>query len=736
MFNGPRASRPGPARQDQPARLAESSFNIGKPGQPPADTCARPLAPPPAPADARPDDERREFLADTGPDRNSADTKTAASKLTKAKLAKQETIEEEQAQSGPTQSCAARMLSSIKRKRFLVPLVLVVIYVAAVYCLPYLDIEPRIPEPWPSIPFNFRDGPLKPSSASQFEVAHLFKNQIHGPESIALDSVANMYLAIEGGFILYAHLNRSSPAKKYLYDGLAPVQQRTDAGEPPSLFKIAELNGIRQFPRRVQRDNAPEPAGSVWRRECQLDEQIYGPQLYSPTGSADPSRQQQQAANGDVASHHFVSHVTLSRCSKPLGMRLSPDEHYLYVIDTLAGLYRVNLRVAERPYSSQRLVSRLIDFRANQGHQVLAVAQLGVALPDPAPSPQPVRLMNVSMKAIDDLAVDYGAGTNRGDIIYMTVASQNWPAVSFLYDILEGRPSGLVLRFDTGNSQLVVLEPDRVAHVRTSTLELMHNYQHQNDELSKATEPSAMAPYLGLGAPRLDENDVFDDRPLHFPNGLELTDDRQALLIADTSNKRIIKHYVKGPRQGTSDLWAWTPHFPDNIRRGYDKRHETYWVVGCGHDTSSGGPHLDIFVLLRPWPRVRKFVLKNIYLFGWLVEWFGTNVLNSINVRDYGYSVKIGSSLLENGCTGMMILQYNQYGDVVRSIHSREFPNDLALYSQVNELIDANNQEHLLYLGSPSYKYVTKLTLPTESFDLHHQPADQPTSWALNGISP
>jgi sugar lactone lactonase YvrE len=41
-----------------------------------------------------------------------------------------------------------------------------------------------------------------------------------------------------------------------------------------------------------------------------------------------------------------------------------------------------------------------------------------------------------------------------------------------------------------------------------------------------------------LDAPRLDQDDT-DDRPLNF------SDDRQALLVADTSNKRIIRHFTK-----------------------------------------------------------------------------------------------------------------------------------------------------------------------------------------------
>lgn len=706
------------------------------------------------------------------------------STLGRAKLAKQETLDEQQQQRqqlkvapdgccrpgascwccGCSCSCLTMLLRVLKKKWVLVP-VFIICCIAAIYCIPFIEIEARTPQSLPHIPFNYREGPLRPSTASQFKIERLFANQISGPESVALDSQGNMYMAIEGGFILWAHLNKSSLPKRSFYIAggdsssglnLAPNQRHFDVLSPEytELVKIAELNGIKQInpagsgsqQRRAaaafdEQQAAPRGGGEQqqqqlriggsWRRECLLDEQYYGHSLYTDASTQLPSLNNNQVDNeiptrAQKTSKKFTSNVVLSRCSKPLGVRLSPDEGSLYVVDTLSGLYRVNLRTAERPNSSQRLVSRLIDFRADNRHQLLPM----VALDDSStvtelfsPLKQEQHL-KISLMAIDDLAIDYGAGTRGGDMIYLTDASQKWRAISFVFDMLEGRPSGAILRYDTGINQLSVLSPSRVAHVRTSVLEFDEN---QNSLLSRAAANLSTAAssegderpagdiYLGLGAPRLDENDVFDDRPLSFPNGIELTDDKQAILIADTANKRIIKHYIKGSRRGTSDLWAWTPHFPDNIRRGYDKNHETYWVVGCGEDTTN---KIDFLAWLQSWPRVRKYMLKNIYAFGWFIELIGGNLLQSNRIRDFGYSLKIGNSLCESFCSGMMILQYNKYGDVIRSIYSKEFPNDISLYSQVNEVIDAKNQEHLLYLSSPTYKYVTKLVLPSDSFDV------------------
>lgn len=644
-------------------------------------------------------------------------------------------------------------LGFLKKKRIFIPLILISC-IAAIYCVPYIEIEPRIPKKLPNIPFNFQEGPLRASTFSSFKVDRMFQDQIRGPESLAFDSSGNMYLAIEGGFILYVHLNRSSPLRRAYYElpqnqgsiqGLTGTQSDQISVDDVlnQIVKIAELNGIKQVP-YYEKQGKRKARGQyetvgAWRRECDLDEKIYGQNLF--TGGLQPTQGQSVASSSneiDPEARKFKSHVYLSRCSKPLGIRLSPDESYLYVVDTLSGLYRISLKMAERPYSTQRLVSRIVDFKPGK-NQLLPVIQLDRVpsggksnnLEQTATTPVPTTTLssleatggstikqqlappttraylNISLKAIDDLVIDYGAGYNGGDLIYMTLASQNWMALSYIYDLMEGRPSGAVLRYDSGLNQLSIMDPIRLAEVRTSVNEL----ENLSSRLYTKVNESSDDPYMGIGAPRLDENDVFDTRPLHFPNGIELTDDRQAILIADTSNKRIIKHYVRGPRRGTSDLWAWTPMIPDNIRRGLDKSQETYWVVGCGHDTTDV---VDPLVLLNNWPRVRKFLLKNIYLIGYLVEMFGKHVLRSNRVRDFGYSFKIGNSMCESFCPGMMILQYNKYGDIMRSIHGKEFPNDLAYYSQVNEVLDPITKEQILYLGSPSYNYITKLVLPQD----------------------
>ncbi|KAM3395784.1 protein STRICTOSIDINE SYNTHASE-LIKE 10-like [Capsicum galapagoense] len=53
---------------------------------------------------------------------------------------------------------------------------------------------------------------------------------------------------------------------------------------------------------------------------------------------------------------------------------------------------------------------------------------------------------------------------------------------------------------------------------------------------------------------------------LAFANGIALSKDRSVVLVAETSNFRILRYWPKGSLAGTHDTFAELPGFPDNIR--------------------------------------------------------------------------------------------------------------------------------------------------------------------------
>jgi sugar lactone lactonase YvrE len=54
---------------------------------------------------------------------------------------------------------------------------------------------------------------------------------------------------------------------------------------------------------------------------------------------------------------------------------------------------------------------------------------------------------------------------------------------------------------------------------------------------------------------------------LYFPNGIEVNDDKTALLINELAKRRILKHYISGPKAGNTEILIENlPGEPDNIR--------------------------------------------------------------------------------------------------------------------------------------------------------------------------
>ena len=63
---------------------------------------------------------------------------------------------------------------------------------------------------------------------------------------------------------------------------------------------------------------------------------------------------------------------------------------------------------------------------------------------------------------------------------------------------------------------------------------------------------------------------------LNFANGVAISEDQQFLLIAETGAYRILKHWLRGPTAGTTEvLLDNLPGFPDNINNGLDGR---FWI--------------------------------------------------------------------------------------------------------------------------------------------------------------
>ncbi|MCO5584140.1 hypothetical protein L7F22_038063 [Adiantum nelumboides] len=55
-------------------------------------------------------------------------------------------------------------------------------------------------------------------------------------------------------------------------------------------------------------------------------------------------------------------------------------------------------------------------------------------------------------------------------------------------------------------------------------------------------------------------------RGLQFPNGVALSKDESFLVIAESVPGRLLRHWLKGPKKGETEVMAMLPGYPDNVR--------------------------------------------------------------------------------------------------------------------------------------------------------------------------
>ncbi len=88
---------------------------------------------------------------------------------------------------------------------------------------------------------------------------------------------------------------------------------------------------------------------------------------------------------------------------------------------------------------------------------------------------------------------------------------------------------------------------------------------------------------------------------MQFSNGVALGPDEAFVLVNETGSYRIVRHWLKGEKAGTSDIFADNlPGFPDNITfNGSDR----FWVALYA-------PRTPIVDGLAPYPTARKMVMR------------------------------------------------------------------------------------------------------------------------------
>jgi sugar lactone lactonase YvrE len=252
---------------------------------------------------------------------------------------------------------------------------------------------------------------------------------------------------------------------------------------------------------------------------------------------------------------------------------------------------------------------------------------------------------------LDDLVISEG---KTGSVIYFTDASKKWDLKNVFYTVGEHDESGRVIKFDTRTKNATVL---------------MKN--------------------------------------LGFPNGIELTDDKTAILVCEFNNRRIMRHYVKGDRRGQTDVFSFNlPGEPDNIRRSSDPQRETYWVaLAMGRNVKNPSFAIDH---LSGWPKVRKASMRLLHLIGSAFEYAG-KILHFRLLTELGFKIKTGAIMFYTITHYGLAVELDADGKIIQSLHSPD--GRTTLLSEVREVIVGDKK--VLYLGSYGNNYIGKMTLGT-----------------------
>lgn len=252
---------------------------------------------------------------------------------------------------------------------------------------------------------------------------------------------------------------------------------------------------------------------------------------------------------------------------------------------------------------------------------------------------------------IDDFVIDEGAGTQGGHVLYITESSAKWPVEYVNLVVFEHESSGRILRLDTDSKQVTVI----------------------GDKLA-------------------------------FANGIELNDDKSAILYNELNKRRIMKHYIRGPKSGHTLVLADNLHGePDNIRRSAQSQ-ETYWVaLYSGKDLHHQDPLLDGLSSL---PTVKKALVRLGYHLGHALSYLGER-LQYVPLQQKGFDLRTASFYQHLTKSYGLAIEVDSDGKVLRSLHS---PNGQTTFlSQVTEVIE--HGQRVLYLGSYFNDYIGRLVI-------------------------
>ncbi|KAI3668935.1 hypothetical protein L6452_40152 [Arctium lappa] len=203
-----------------------------------------------------------------------------------------------------------------------------------------------------------------------------------------------------------------------------------------------------------------------------------------------------------------------------------------------------------------------------------------------------------------------GVVVAKNGMVYFTDATYKYSFREALNDLLEGRPHGRLLSYDTSTKQTKVLARD-----------------------------------------------------LYFANGVELSPDQDFVIFCETFMRRCSRYYLQGEKRGSTDVFANNlPGLPDNVRYDGDGH---YWMA-LPWDNSLLWKYTQTYPFMR---KIFAFTLKHFHKMPDIMKFGGVIVLDLEGKPIGGYyddtwrmtssGVKIGEHLYLGSVTKPYILRLN-----------------------------------------------------------------------------
>lgn len=180
---------------------------------------------------------------------------------------------------------------------------------------------------------------------------------------------------------------------------------------------------------------------------------------------------------------------------------------------------------------------------------------------------------------------------------------------------------------------------------------------------------------------------------LGFPNGVQMSVDKQSLLFTEINKKRVMKYQLKGADKGKLSVFAdQMPGGPDNIRstvRG------TYWVA-IDFARSDKTPFITEFIA--PYPLLSKAFARFCFVTGQALKAIGQYVDHPV-LREWADQVENGKFLVHVVPKRGVVVELDQSGKILRSLHSSH-------YTLISEVLELNGH---IYLGSFINPYLLRV---------------------------